>query len=77
MGGAMKQREDTGVMKLEVTKKTIPQRDGESPPIKMTITRYLPPVRSKGKSSGVTREQFHGILDRASQPIKKPRENVE
>lgn len=59
-------------MKVEVTKRTIPQREGKSPPIKMTITRYLPPVRSKGKGHGITREQFHNILDKASQPTKKP-----
>jgi hypothetical protein len=58
-------------MKLEVIKRTILQREGKSPPIKMTITRYLPPVRSRGKSSGITKEQFHGILDKASQPVKK------
>jgi len=58
-------------MKVEVIKRTIPQREGKSPPIKMTITRYLPPIRSRGKGYGISKEQFHSILDKASQPIKK------
>ena len=68
--------------KVKILKKefTIQQRNGESPDIHVTRIRYIPlpkfkrPKR-KGENKpidyGVTREQFHQLLDKASQPIAK------
>ena len=43
------------------------QRGGKDPDITITRTRYVPTPK-KGKVV-ITREQFHSILDKASQPI--------
>lgn len=65
-------------MKIIVTKSTIKQRNGEDPDIQVTRTQFIPEPRfkkpkTKGKKKpidyGVTQNQFHQILDKASQPI--------
>ena len=62
--------------KIITTETTIKQRNGESPDIRVIRTRYIPTRRLKTKKTkkkpidyGVTRKQFHQILDKASQPI--------
>jgi hypothetical protein len=69
---------------IEVTEKTIEQRGGKSPDIQITRTRYIPvPLRSlkrRGKKGepidyGVTESQFLSILNKASQPIEKSKQN--
>lgn len=67
--------------KVETKEFTIKQRNGKSPNIHVTRTLYIPARRLKKTRSkklnkpidyGVTKEQFYQILDKASQPIKKP-----
>jgi hypothetical protein len=64
--------------KVKTTKHTIKQRNGESPDILVVRKSYIPThhiIKTKGKKEptdyGVTREQFHQILDKASQPQDK------
>lgn len=64
---------------IQTKELTIKQRNGKSPDIHVIITRYVPTWRLKQAKSnknnepidyGVTRDQFHHILDKASQPTK-------
>lgn len=47
------------------------QRNGKDPDIQVTHKTYVP-TSKKPKDYGVTKKQFHNILDKASQPIEKP-----
>lgn len=69
---------ESGIVKVEIVRKTIQQREGKSPPIKLCITRYLPPTRLSNNDYGITQEQFHNILDKASRPIRcEPKSDLE
>lgn len=52
-------------MEIKEVKKTIKQRGGKSPDIEVTIRTLIP-----SQERGITREKFHRLLDKASQPIK-------
>jgi len=83
-------------MRITKRKLTVPQRDGQSPDIHVTIRHYFlssaklspksdKPItkslkRNKSKEPidyGVTKAEFLSILDKASQPIKKPESDSE
>lgn len=59
-----------GKSEVKVERYTIKQRGGKSPDIQVTRTIY-PPVSSGAIPDELTREQFHDILKKASEP-KKP-----
>ena len=65
----------------KVTQFTIQQRNGKSPDIKVTRTQYIPKYTKRLKNMptdyGITREQFHSILEKAAQPIEQPKEEVD
>lgn len=65
--------------KVKRTKLTVPQREGEDPPIEVTIRTYSPSVTSRKSKEpidyGVTEDQFNAILKRAAQPINKPKKH--
>ena len=61
-------------MEIKEEKKTIKQRGGKSPDIEVTIRTLYP---SKKRGVGITREEFHSLLDKASQPIKETKSDEE
>ena len=52
-------------MNIKEEKHTIKQRGGKSPDIEVTIRTFTP-----SQEKGITREEFHRLLDKASQSIK-------
>jgi hypothetical protein len=56
----------------EVRKKKVPQEVGNG---KMTMTIYEYPTGCLEIDGGLTKSEFHAILDKASQPIKHEAES--
>ena len=61
---------------IKVEKSTAKQRGGKSPDIQVTRTIFTPRPRIP-MPDGITKEEFHNILKKASQPIKKPKSGRE
>jgi len=56
--------------KVKTEKQTIKQRGGESPNIHVTRRIYIP-ISKRLMPKGISREQFHDILGKASEPKGK------
>jgi hypothetical protein len=69
--------------KVKIKRFTVKQRGGESPDIQVTSTQYIPIRRLKKSKAnkknptdyGITRDQFHELVKKASQPIEKEGED--